>query len=61
MRIIISPAKQMRVDTDSFACTELPVFLEKAEVLKGWISALTYEQQKASPKVRMHLWQTGGV
>ena len=22
MRIIISPAKQMRVDTDSFACTE---------------------------------------
>lgn len=26
MRIIISPAKQMRVDTDSFACKELPVF-----------------------------------
>ena len=43
MRIIISPAKQMRVDTDSFACTELPVFLDKTEMLKDWISALPYE------------------
>ena len=34
MRIIISPAKQMRVDTDSFTCTELPVFKDRAEVLK---------------------------
>ena len=47
MRIIISPAKQMRVETDSFACTELPVFLDKTEMLKDWISALSYEQQKA--------------
>ena len=47
MRIIISPAKQMWVDTDSFACTELPAFMEKTEVLKEWISGLTYEQQKA--------------
>ncbi|MGN0361755.1 MAG: peroxide stress protein YaaA [Bilifractor sp.] len=46
MRIIISPAKQMRVDTDSFACIELPVFLDKTEMLKDWISGLTYEQQK---------------
>jgi len=45
VRIIISPAKQMRVDTDSFACTEFPVFMEKTEVLKEWISGLTYEQQ----------------
>ena len=29
MRIIISPAKQMRIDTDLFTCTELPVFMEK--------------------------------
>ena len=47
MRIIISPAKQMRVDTDSFACSELPVFMEKTEILKDWISGLTYEEQKA--------------
>ena len=46
MRIIISPAKQMRVDADSFACTELPTFIEKTEVLKDWISGLSYEEQK---------------
>ena len=46
MRIIISPAKQMRVDTDSFACTELPTFIEKTEFLKDWISGLSYEEQK---------------
>ena len=33
MRIIISPAKKMRTDTDSFACRGLPVFLDKTEQL----------------------------
>ena len=47
MRIIISPAKQMRVDTDSFVCTELPVFTNRAEILKEWIRSLSYEDQKA--------------
>ena len=47
MRIIISPAKQMRVDTDSFTCNGLPAFMEKTEILKDWISGLAYEQQKA--------------
>ena len=47
MRIIISPAKQMRVDMDSFTCIGFPVFLDKTEKLKDWISGLTYEQQKA--------------
>ena len=46
MRIIISPAKQMRVDTDAFACREVPAFLEKTEVLKDWIRGLSYEEQK---------------
>ena len=46
MRIIISPAKQMRVDADSFVCTELPVFTDRAEVLKDWIQSLSYEEQK---------------
>ena len=46
MRVIISPAKKMRVDTDLFACKELPVFTEKAEILKDWIRSLTYEDQK---------------
>ena len=46
MRIIISPAKQMRVDTDTFTCTELPVFTDRAEILKDWIRSLSYEEQK---------------
>ena len=46
MRIIISPAKQMRTDTDSFACASLPPFMEKTEILKDWISGLSYEEQK---------------
>ena len=37
MRIIISPAKKMRVDTDSFDCRELPVFLDRTETLMNWI------------------------
>ncbi len=46
MRLIISPAKQMRVDTDTFACSQIPVFEEKTEVLKEWIRGLSYEEQK---------------
>ena len=46
MRIIISPAKQMRVDTDSFACSTLPVFMKKTEILMHWIQSLSYEEQK---------------
>ena len=46
MRIIISPAKQMRTDTDTFACTEMPVFLEKTAILKDWISGLSFDEQK---------------
>ena len=46
MRMIISPAKQMRVDTDTFDCNELPVFLDKTKILKDWIRSLSYEQQK---------------
>ena len=46
MKIIISPAKQMRVDTDSFTCKELPVFIDRTEVLMKWIQSLSYEEQK---------------
>ena len=46
MRIIISPAKQMRVDTDIFACTEVPVFMDRTVILRDWISGLSYAEQK---------------
>ena len=46
MRIIISPTKKMRVDTDSFDCRELPVFLNRTETLMNWIKGLSYKEQK---------------
>lgn len=46
MRVIIAPAKQMKVDNDTFLCDDLPVFLDKAEVLKDYINSLSYTEQK---------------
>ena len=46
MKIMISPAKKMRVDTDTFAWNGLPVFLEKTEILMDWIRGLSYTEQK---------------
>ena len=47
MKIIISPAKKMRVDTDTLPYAGLPVFLEKTEVLLAWLRSLSYEQLKS--------------
>ena len=47
MRIIISPAKKMREDPDSFAPESLPLFLAEAEQLKDRLQAMTYDQRKA--------------
>lgn len=44
MKIIISPAKKMNIDTDTFSYKELPVFLEHTEKLQEWIQALSFEQ-----------------
>ena len=46
MRIIISPAKQMRVDTDTFTCSAVPAFPEKTVILKDRINSLSYEEKK---------------
>ena len=46
MRLIIAPAKQMVVDTDTLARADLPVFLDRAESLKDYICSLSYEKQK---------------
>ena len=40
MRIIISPAKKMRVDTDSMAWRDLPAFLEEAQKLQALLLQL---------------------
>ena len=47
MRIIISPAKKMNVDTDSFACQGLPQFLPKTEQLYERLRGMPYEELKA--------------
>lgn len=46
MKIIISPAKKMKVNTDSFAPKELPYFIEEAETLLRHLKQLDYEQLK---------------
>ena len=46
MRIIISPAKKMNVDTDTLAPLGLPVFLENTEEIMGFMKSLSYEEAK---------------
>ena len=46
MRIILSPAKKMRVDSDSLASVSTPVFLSKAEEILGWMWTLSYTEAK---------------
>ena len=46
MRLIISPAKKMNVDTDTLAPAGEPVFLEKTEELLARMRELSYEEAK---------------
>lgn len=46
MKIIISPAKKMNIDTDSMEYKALPVFLQKTDRLREWIRQLTYAEVK---------------
>ena len=50
MRIIISPAKKMNVDTDSLPVRNLPAFLDQTEELCG-------ELQSKSPEELQKLWK----
>ena len=44
MRVIISPAKKMNVDTDTLAPQGVPAFLGKAEELLARMRELSYEE-----------------
>lgn len=46
MRIIISPAKKMKSDTDIFPSRNLPGFLKETQQLLDLLKALTYEEAK---------------
>ena len=46
MKIIISPAKKMNVDTDTFGFTALPVFLSDTAILMEWVKSLSFGEVK---------------
>lgn len=46
MRIIISPAKKMNIDTDTLEYQDLPVFLEETQQLMRCIQGMSYEECK---------------
>lgn len=47
MRIIISPAKKMKIDNDVLYHRHMPVFVHKAQELLDYMKGLTYEDLKA--------------
>ena len=53
MKLIISPAKKMNVDTDTMEIRGLPRFLDRTRLLCDWLKTMSYDQLKA-------LWQMVG-
>ncbi|MBR3992635.1 MAG: YaaA family protein, partial [Anaerotignum sp.] len=47
MKIIISPAKKMNMDTDSMAYHGLPLFLDKTEQLYYRLQSMSYGELKS--------------
>ena len=47
MRIIVSPAKKMRVDTDSLACKGVPAFLAQTETILNCLKGMSEEELQA--------------
>lgn len=46
MRIIISPAKKMNIDTDTFQYEGLPACLSETEYLMKWIQGLSFKEMQ---------------
>lgn len=47
MKIILSPAKKMNMDTDSLAPMGLPTFLDKTDEILAWLKHKSHEELKA--------------
>ena len=47
MKIILSPAKKMIVDTDNIAPVELPAFIDKTAEVLNWMKSKSKEELKA--------------
>ena len=43
MKIILSPAKKMKTDTDSIGILSCPVFMEKTEEILSWLKGIAYQ------------------
>ncbi|MGN0437537.1 MAG: peroxide stress protein YaaA [Lachnospiraceae bacterium] len=46
MKIIISPAKKMRMDTDNLEPLGLPCYLDKTKVILSWLRSKSYDELK---------------
>ncbi len=46
MRIILSPAKKMRVDSDSLSPVSMPVLLSQTKEILRWLQTLSYAEAK---------------
>ena len=46
MKLIISPAKKMRMDTDTLPWNSLPHFMDKAESLYSKLQSMSYRELK---------------
>ena len=46
MKIIISPAKKMNVDTDTYVVKEKPQFLEHTKEIMNWVKSLSREEMQ---------------
>lgn len=47
MRIIVSPAKKMNINTDILECSGVPFLMKKTENLLRYMKGLSYEEAKA--------------
>ena len=47
MKIILSPAKKMNIDTDSLAPMGLPAFLDRTDEILAWLKHKSHEELKA--------------
>lgn len=46
MKIIISPAKKMNINTDDMEVKTSPIFIDRADELRKWIRGMTYMEAK---------------
>lgn len=47
MKIMISPAKKMNIDTDTLLPAQMPVFLKRTKELLAYLRSLSYEEVKS--------------